>query len=347
MLALLGVAALRAHALVLDEQTLFSNGDGGYACYNVPTLTRVAGSTLVACAEGRRYGCGDGGYVDIMCRRSTDGGVSWSSASRVPPAVLPRGNDTNGDACVVADTRGVLHMVHMLNNTRVYYRNSTTVGADWSAPQDITFAAKPSAEAAFMGTGHASGTAVAMPAASAPRLLFPAYSAGQAFMVVTDTLGDEWYHSSAVGTGGEGQAVVIGGDGHLWMNMRDNDRHAVPNRRLSSSSKDGGLTWSSPTPIAGIFSPLWGCEGSTVCTPNGTLYYSGPEGKVLRTRMGVWSSYDQGASWSRVTDVWPHAAGYSAMVALDDEHLVLAYARSVRTRVVFQSTNITLVRVRL
>ncbi|GAA3398398.1 hypothetical protein GCM10017752_61330 [Streptomyces roseoviridis] len=55
----------------------FVSGTGGYAAYRIPAVVRTPAGTLLAFAEGRVHGTGDAGAVDIVLRRSADGGCNW------------------------------------------------------------------------------------------------------------------------------------------------------------------------------------------------------------------------------------------------------------------------------
>ena len=61
-----------------DALTLFENKTGEYACYRIPAIINTSNGTLLAFAEGRKLDCGDFGKVDILLRRSNDGGKNWS-----------------------------------------------------------------------------------------------------------------------------------------------------------------------------------------------------------------------------------------------------------------------------
>jgi hypothetical protein len=60
---------------------VFRQGEEGYRCFRIPAIVKTNKGTLLAFAEARRKGCGDTGDIDLVCKRSEDGGKSWSAMS--------------------------------------------------------------------------------------------------------------------------------------------------------------------------------------------------------------------------------------------------------------------------
>lgn len=58
---------------------VFISGEDGYHTYRIPAIIRAEDGSLLAFAEGRRGGQGDSGDIDLVLKRSTDGGVTWSA----------------------------------------------------------------------------------------------------------------------------------------------------------------------------------------------------------------------------------------------------------------------------
>ena len=66
------------HRQSFYENPLFENGTKGYACYRIPAIIKDSNGDLLAFAEGRVNGCNDFGNVDIVMKRSSDHGRTWS-----------------------------------------------------------------------------------------------------------------------------------------------------------------------------------------------------------------------------------------------------------------------------
>ncbi len=111
--------------------------------------------TLLAFAEARRSSGGDAGDIDLVLRRSTDGGASWS-----PQRVIgDNGPNTFGNPCAVVDRRTgaivLLTTQHQGTDKEkdiiagtsaagrtVWVMRSEDDGVSWSAPIEITRSVK-------------------------------------------------------------------------------------------------------------------------------------------------------------------------------------------------------------
>src|SRR5215475_4966194 len=76
MLTLLLPALLAAAPVQTD---LFSRGTEGYHTFRIPSLLVTAKGTVLAFCEGRKKGTGDSGDIDVVLKRSTDGGKTWKA----------------------------------------------------------------------------------------------------------------------------------------------------------------------------------------------------------------------------------------------------------------------------
>ena len=58
---------------------LFTRGQDGYHTYRIPALAVTTSGTVLAFCEGHKNGQGDAGDIDLLLKRSTDNGKSWSA----------------------------------------------------------------------------------------------------------------------------------------------------------------------------------------------------------------------------------------------------------------------------
>ena len=77
----------------------FAAGTNGYASFRIPAVIAGAKGTLLAFAEGRKKGTSDTGDIDVVLRRSTDGGRTWGPLQ----VIVDDGTDTVGNPCPVLD----------------------------------------------------------------------------------------------------------------------------------------------------------------------------------------------------------------------------------------------------
>lgn len=76
---------------------------------------RTTEGTLLAFAEGRVLDCGDAGDIDLVVKRSTDGGRTWSPLQ----VVNEGGGDTHGNPAPVVDrATGRVLLVETYNEGR-------------------------------------------------------------------------------------------------------------------------------------------------------------------------------------------------------------------------------------
>lgn len=79
----------------------YAAGQNGYDTYRIPATVTTRTGAVLAFAEGRRDGAGDTGNIDVVLRRSFDGGCTWGPLS----VVAPGKGDTRGNPAPVVDPR--------------------------------------------------------------------------------------------------------------------------------------------------------------------------------------------------------------------------------------------------
>ena len=93
--------AAQAHAVDLEQFAVFVSGQGGYHTYRIPSLIVTRKGTLLAFCEGRKNGRGDAGDIDLLLKRSPDGGKTWEKTQ----VVWDDGDNTCGNPCPVVDAQ--------------------------------------------------------------------------------------------------------------------------------------------------------------------------------------------------------------------------------------------------
>ena len=344
MLTLIGSSLLAAGQGPSPELRLtevFHAGDNGYHTYRIPSVVRTRTGTLLAFAEARRGGAGDAGDIDLVLKRSGDGGATWSAMQ----VIGDNGPNTFGNPCALVDSKtGTMWLLTTQNlgtdrekdivagasagGRTVWVMKSTDDGKTWSPAIEISTSVK---EAGW--TWYATGPGIGIDTA-AGRFVIPANHADasgvhRSHLIVSDDRGRTWRLGASAGPGtNESQVVELSG-GRLMLNMR-NHPPLADNRRLVATSGDGGATLSAPVPDAALVEPP--AQASLVrLTTNASddrnrLLFANPA-STRRERMTVRLSYDEGASWpiSRIVHDGPSA--YSSLVVLPDRSIGLLFER--------------------
>jgi predicted neuraminidase len=165
------------------------------------------------------------------------------------------------------------------------------------------------------------------------RMIIPFYSDGFSFslMAITDDCGKNWKFSEPlVGAGNIQPSIAIKADGTLVTYMRDNG--PPPKRLHMSTSKDGGLTWST-VKDSELPNPGSGADIVTLRNGHWVLAYNDTEDG--RHSLAVSISTDEGKSWDytrhlerdmRAGNIATSSAYPSIIQGLDDTlHVVYSY----------------------
>jgi len=321
-------------------------GEGDYYTFRIPSIIATQKGTLLAFAEARRTSAGDSGDIDLVVKRSRDGGASWSSLQ----VAGDNGPHTFGNPCPVVDRRtGTIWLLTTHNRASdrekdilagtseasrtVWVMKSDDDGVNWSRPIDITMGVKHAD-----WTWYATGPGVGVQTANG-RLVIPANHAeagsgiNRSHIIFSDDGGKSWQLGGSSGPGTNESQVVELADGRLMLNMR-NHPPKPENFRLVATSDDLGRTWSKASPDSTLIEPP--AQASLLRLTTGKthdrnrLLFANPA-SARRERMTVRLSYDEGSNWpvSRVVHDGP--AAYSSLVVLADLSIGLLFERGDRS----------------
>jgi sialidase-1 len=334
LLALLP-AVLAAASTPVQRVDVYRARADGYFTYRIPSVIRAADGTLLAFAEARKNSDSDTGDIDLVVKRSRDGGRTWSAQS----VIWDDGGNTCGNPCPVVDRRtgtiwlllthnlGVDHQRELVHKTArgtrtVWVMRSDDHGASWSRPQEITAAAKDPAWG-----WYATGPGIGIQLAHGPhagRLVIPANHSfddpqgtlrggkfsHRAHVLYSDDGGKTWRRGGVTGAHtNESQVVELAEPaGALLLDMRS---YFNRSRRTHARSTDGGLTWTAPADHPELVEPV--CQASILRV---RFPESGAPGLLL---------------FSNPPDPKRRVSAYSCLVALDDARAGCLYEHGVKT----------------
>lgn len=315
---------------------VFSSGQEGAHTYRIPSVIATAKGTLLAFCEKRIKGSGDAGDIDLVLRRSTDGGSTWGPMQMV----WDDGTNTCGNPCPVVDratgtiwlllthnlgtdSEGAIVKGSAKGSRTVWISKSSDDGASWSKPAEITKDVKPPAWTWF-ATGPGVGIQL-----KGGRLAVPCDSKnlggkiGYSFVIYSDDQGASWRAGGTVGDAWNECQVAELSDGALMLNMRNHERSR--RARGVALSRDGGLTWTEAKPDPALIEPV--CQAGLLRLDPGRLLFSNPASSKSREKLTVRSSTDDGKSWPASRTIHEGPAAYSCLVALPEASIGCLYER--------------------
>ncbi|MCP4643912.1 MAG: exo-alpha-sialidase [bacterium] len=365
--ASMGAASAGAAEGSIDKQNIFSAGDGRYDLYRIPGIVITAQGTALAYCEARelpetRTGA-DWAKIDILMRRSTDGGSTWSAPRKIvtpPDDVQPNAvalehgyNETdavtlNNAAAITDRVTEAVHFLYCVEYARCYYMRSDDDALTFTEPVDITEtfeAFRSDYDWKVIATGPGHGIQL-----STGRLLVPvwmstgtgggAHRPSAVSVIYSDDHGRTWKRGDMVvghpelKNPSETVAVELA-DGRVMLNIR----HETYNRktrqrfRAVSVSPNGADQW---TPVRfddQLPEPV--CMASIVrlskkpdARKNRILFVH-PHNPESTERKNVTAklSYNEGRTWPVMRVIEPGHSGYSDLAVGPDGTVYCFYER--------------------
>ncbi|WP_225826055.1 exo-alpha-sialidase [Streptomyces naphthomycinicus] len=337
-----------------DQQVLFKAAqDPGYACFRIPAVVRTADGTLLAFAEGRVLNCGDAADIDIVLKRSADGGRTWG-----PLQVVNEGaGDTHGNPAPIVDrATGRVWLAETYNTGRgdgascsvpcdrtPHLQYSDDDGRSWSQPRDLSPEILPADWNSWYATGPVHGIQLTH-GRYAGRLVFGVntetwngsrVSANHAALIVSDDHGGHW-RIGATDTWPIADDTTFRqkpseltlaerGDGSVLVSGREQDGTDL-GHRTQAVSRDGGGSFTAPfRDLPDLYTPQ--VQGSMLRLGDRILLACPGDPDRRRTMM-IRSSYDGGRTWESVdrgTVVTTDWSGYSDMARIGSGTVGLLY----------------------
>lgn len=337
-------AAWGAAIVPVAEQTLWAKGTGGYNAYRIPALVTAKDGSLLAFSEGRKNSLSDTGDIDVVMRRSTDGGVTWG----VQQVVWDDGANVCGNPVPIVDQasgRIVLVMTWnlgtdsesaIINKTaadtrRVFVSRSDDHGVTWDTPTEITATTKLP-EWGWYATGPGGGIQLEK-GSYAGRLVVAcdhsdAAGAYRSHVIYSDDAGTTWQLGGVVPDVKLNECQVVElADGRLLINMRNYDR-TVKARRIAFSS-DAGTTWSASVFDAALIEPICQAAIRRVRLPqgdvSGIIAFLNPAHETSRVNLTLRLSMDEAQTWPQSRVLNAGASAYSDLAVTPSGEIAALY----------------------
>jgi sialidase-1 len=221
-----------------EGEALFVGGRGGYHTYRIPALAVTTKGTVLAFCEGRKFSGRDTGDIDLLVRRSTDDGHTWSAQQ----TVWDESENTCRNPCPIIDRdTGIIWLLMTWNlgedtekeitartskdTRRVFVTCSEDDGKTWVKPREITPDVKRK-NWTWYATGPGAGIQIEY-GLYAGRLVVPCdcveaeTKRGYSHIIYSDDYGKTWKlgGSTPQCVVNECQVVELTG-GRLMLNMR-------------------------------------------------------------------------------------------------------------------------------
>ena len=354
-------APLFLHAVAFAAEPVkvdvFVAGEGGYRSYRIPAAVTDAQGNVLAFCEGRRNGKSDAGDIDLLLRRSADGGATWGEMQ----TVWDDGANTCGNPCPVLDrATGTVWLLMTWNSgavreakikagfgedsRRVFVTHSEDGGATWAAPKEITAAVKRP-EWTWYATGPGAGIQLEK-GAHAGRLVIPCdhKAPGEngvrffSHVIFSDDRGATWQPGGIAPRDmvNECEAVELS-DGALMLNMRNYDPKLKA--RQTAVSDDGGATWRDQRHDAALADPVCQASIRRLRWPSagkpGVILFSNPASEKSRENLTVRASTDDGKTWPLAARLHDGPGAYSCLCVLGGAAFGCLYESGDSERITF------------
>lgn len=332
--------ASKKREILLTRKLLFAPGDLGSKNYRIPAIVRAHDGSLVTATDKRKANQDDlPADIDILIKRSTDNGKTWSEAMTIAAgtgmyhgygdAGLVRTQVDGELLCVFVGGTGFF-LSTPSSPIRTYVCKSTDNGATWSAPRDITdqlfgSGCTDDIRKNWYGSFCASGAGLLGRdgtiyfVAAVRETSNGSASAVSNYVYYSKDNGETWEVSSCVKPDNGNEAKILElNDGTLLVSIRNQSKGP----RYYSTSTDGGKTWSSIGQWSEMVEP--GCDGDIIyytSTKDGyeknRILHSVPLHASSRENVSVLMSYDEGETWAVQKSICPTGSAYSSLCVLE------------------------------
>ena len=328
----------------MAQTPLWVSGQGGYHTYRIPALVVSTQGTILAFCEGRRDSRSDSGKIDLLLRRSSDGGRNWGETQ----VVCGEEAVTCGNPCPVVDAAtGTIWLPFCKNLSdgpekliiegkaprTVWVTRSDDDGETWSDPVEITDQTKDPS-----WTWYATGPCHGIQLADG-RMVVPCdLVVGRTFkrpedprhshVIYSDDHGATWRIGGVLTEGTNESCAVETADGQVYLNARNHrqdDKH-----RAYAWSSDRGDSFGAWQRDPALPEPI--CQASLTRfttardLDKNRVLFANPA-SFERMNMTVRLSYDECRTWPVAKALHPGCSAYSDLAVAPDMAILCLYER--------------------
>ena len=343
----------------LSETNVFTTKSEGYPRFRIPAVIATTKGALLAFCEGRTGG--DSGDIDLVCKRSTDGGKTWGDLQ----VVWNDGKNTCGNPAPVIDRdtgKVWLFMTWNLGSDdekaiiegkskdvrHVYVTSSVDDGKTWAVPEKLGDVRREKWR--WYATGPGNGIQL-ISGKHQGRMVIPCNHSDhsgeghpyRSHIVYSDDHGTTWKLGGIEGDRTNESAVVELVGERILHTMRS---YHGKNCRAMAVSEDGGESWGKVYLDEALDTPV--CQASVLryswpedqdMGGKSRLLFCSPAGKT-RDHLTVWISYDEGQSWPLRKEIHQGGSGYSSLVVLPNHDIGVFFEKDGSKSLTF--TTVTL-----
>ncbi len=318
-------------SIILEHQALFVSGTENVHTFRIPAMVTTTSGTLIAATDARIDNSGDlggTGNIDIVYKRSTDNGKTWSEM--LTAADFP-GVEGASDCSMIVDreTDEIFMFYNYADETDNFQHphmiKSSDDGLSWSEYRNLnndlysffwSWAFVTSGRGIQTSNGglrHVINVVQGIPKG--------------AVIFGSDDHGETWFSvKNPIASNSDESKLVELNDGSLMMNCRQTTEH----NRLIGQTTDDGDTWYNVHYDNDLIEPR--CNASIIRYTlesegfaKDRLLFSNPASTTARENMTVKISYDEGETWNDGKTVFPGSAAYSSLTILEDNTIGLLY----------------------
>ena len=341
-----------------EKSVLFEEQADGYTLYRIPGIVVTPKGTVLAYCEARKFSVADRGEIEILLRRSIDGGRTFNPPVQVAHLgprlqrnpVLPPGKEkkdmggpteqTVNNPVAIASRSGRVHLVYCVEYMRCFVIHSDDDGQTWSSPREMTlvldsFRDRIQWQAIAMGPGHgielSNGRLVVPVWMSDYRM--PSKTGKAAATIYSDDGGETWSAGALAIRGGGEANVVERSDGSVMLTARNGDPR---NRRIVTFSSNGHSNWSVPRIVEELKEP--GCMAGVTKhsinqdAPHRLLFsnvQTTQRKHSARRNLTIHLSPNDGISWPIQRTIEPGPSAYSDLAVLPDGTILCFYESGI------------------